>query len=171
MSEWPIWGIESPPSWGMPSGWGPPSNCLLAGRLTLDLLRWHRQPGCSGVFSSSCLHLVLPWIQVQLVRSLASSRKRAVERSMIPKDGKKPLMKKVDVREGEMVSPRQQKWMRSLPNDWTTENPVLYRWVLLSRPQPHTPGVVRVFKNARRAPTRWVLDGNEVPGTSSEGWK
>ncbi|CAM9821291.1 unnamed protein product [Rangifer tarandus platyrhynchus] len=65
--------------------------------------------------------------EVQLVRSLASSRKRAVERSMIPKDGKKPLMKKVDVREGEMVSPRQQKWMRSLPNDWTTENPVLYR--------------------------------------------
>ena len=91
---------------------------------------------------------------MQLVRSLASSRKRAVERSMIPKDGKKPLMKKVDVREGEMVSPRQQKWMRSLPNDWTTENPVLYRWVLLSRPQPHTPGVVRIFKNARRAPTR-----------------
>uniref|UniRef100_A0AC11D8Z6 Coiled-coil domain containing 180 n=1 Tax=Ovis aries TaxID=9940 RepID=A0AC11D8Z6_SHEEP len=65
--------------------------------------------------------------EVQLVRSLASSRKRAVERSMIPKDGKKPLMKKVDVREGEILSPRQRKWMRSLPNDWTTENPVLYR--------------------------------------------
>lgn len=79
------------------------------------------------VLGSLQFQLVLPWIQVQLVRSLASSRKRAVERSMIPKDGKKPLMKKVDVREGEILSPRQRKWMRSLPNDWTTENPVLYR--------------------------------------------
>lgn len=27
---------------------------------------------------------------------------------------------------------------------------------------PHTPGVVRIFKNSRRAPTRWVPDGNEI---------
>uniref|UniRef100_A0A8C3X0U9 Coiled-coil domain containing 180 n=1 Tax=Catagonus wagneri TaxID=51154 RepID=A0A8C3X0U9_9CETA len=65
--------------------------------------------------------------EVQLVRSLASTRKRAAERSMTPKDGRKPLMKKTDVREGEMLSPRQQKWAHSLPNDWVTENPVLYR--------------------------------------------
>uniref|UniRef100_A0A8D1ILE9 Coiled-coil domain containing 180 n=1 Tax=Sus scrofa TaxID=9823 RepID=A0A8D1ILE9_PIG len=65
--------------------------------------------------------------EVQLVRSLASTRKRAAECSMTPKDGRKPLMKKTDIREGEMLSPRQQKWAHSLPNDWVTENPVLLR--------------------------------------------
>ncbi|KAM9082498.1 coiled-coil domain-containing protein 180 isoform 4-T7 [Megaptera novaeangliae] len=65
--------------------------------------------------------------EVQLVHSLASTRKRAVERSMAPKDGRKLLMKKMDIREGEMMSPRQRKWVHSLPNDWVTENPVLYR--------------------------------------------
>ncbi|KAM9642245.1 coiled-coil domain-containing protein 180 [Trichechus inunguis] len=65
--------------------------------------------------------------EVQLVRSLAASRKRAVEHSLSPKSGKTPLMKKVEVPEGEMLSPRQQKWVHSLPNDWVTENPVLYK--------------------------------------------
>ncbi|XP_054943062.1 coiled-coil domain-containing protein 180 isoform X2 [Physeter macrocephalus] len=65
--------------------------------------------------------------EVQLVHSLASTRKRAMERSMAPKDGRKLLMKKMDIREGEMLSPRQRKWVHSLPNDWVTENPVLYR--------------------------------------------
>ncbi|KAM8940878.1 coiled-coil domain-containing protein 180 [Lycaon pictus] len=65
--------------------------------------------------------------EAQLVRSLASTRKHAVERSMTPKNGKKPLMKRMDIPEGEMLSARQQKWAHSLPNDWITENPVLYR--------------------------------------------
>ncbi|XP_038538148.1 coiled-coil domain-containing protein 180 isoform X1 [Canis lupus familiaris] len=65
--------------------------------------------------------------EAQLVRSLASTRKHAVERSMTPKNGKKPLMKRMDIPEGEMLSVRQQKWAHSLPNDWITENPVLYR--------------------------------------------
>ncbi|XP_065734855.1 LOW QUALITY PROTEIN: coiled-coil domain-containing protein 180 [Phocoena phocoena] len=65
--------------------------------------------------------------EVQLVHSLASTRKRAMERSMAPKDGRKLLMTKMDIREGEMMSPRQRKWAHSLPNDWVTENPVLYR--------------------------------------------
>uniref|UniRef100_A0A452QLN2 Coiled-coil domain containing 180 n=1 Tax=Ursus americanus TaxID=9643 RepID=A0A452QLN2_URSAM len=65
--------------------------------------------------------------EAQLLRSLAASRKRALERSMTPKNGRKPLMKKMDIPEGEMMSPRQQKWAHSLPNDWVTENPVLYR--------------------------------------------
>uniref|UniRef100_G1LEA4 Coiled-coil domain containing 180 n=1 Tax=Ailuropoda melanoleuca TaxID=9646 RepID=G1LEA4_AILME len=65
--------------------------------------------------------------EAQLVHSLAASRKRALERSMTPKNGRKPLMKKMDIPEGEMMSPRQQKWAHSLPNDWVTENPVLYR--------------------------------------------
>ncbi|XP_054440931.1 LOW QUALITY PROTEIN: coiled-coil domain-containing protein 180 [Pteronotus mesoamericanus] len=65
--------------------------------------------------------------EVQLVRSLATSRKQNVERSMTLKNGSKPLMKKVDIPEGETMSPRQRKWMHSLPNDWVTENPVLYR--------------------------------------------
>ena len=41
-------------------------------------------------------------------------------------------MKKMDIPEGEMMCPRQRKWAHSLPNDWVTENPVLYRWVLWS---------------------------------------
>ncbi|XP_077003707.1 coiled-coil domain-containing protein 180 isoform X2 [Tamandua tetradactyla] len=65
--------------------------------------------------------------EVQLVRSLAVSRKRAVEHSVTPKSGRTPLMKKVDIPEGEMLSARQQNWVHSLPNDWATENPVLYR--------------------------------------------
>ncbi|XP_075415622.1 coiled-coil domain-containing protein 180 [Tenrec ecaudatus] len=65
--------------------------------------------------------------EVQLVRSLAASRKQAVEHSVGPKSGQTPWMKKVDVLEGEMLSPRQRKWMNSLPNDGATENPVLYR--------------------------------------------
>lgn len=77
--------------------------------------------------SSTPANLDLPWIQVQLVQSLAASRKPAAERSMTLKNGSKPLIKKVDIPEGEMMSPRQQKWVHSLPNDWITENPVLYR--------------------------------------------
>ncbi|KAK2504874.1 hypothetical protein MC885_011298 [Smutsia gigantea] len=65
--------------------------------------------------------------EVQLVRSLAATRKQAVERAVTAKNDKKPLMKKVDIPEGELMSPRQRKWVHSLPNDWVTENPVLYR--------------------------------------------
>uniref|UniRef100_A0A9L0JS22 DUF4455 domain-containing protein n=2 Tax=Equus TaxID=9789 RepID=A0A9L0JS22_EQUAS len=65
--------------------------------------------------------------EVQLVRSLAATRKWALECSMTPKNGRKPLMNKVDIPEGEMISPQQWKWVHSLPSDWVTENPVLYR--------------------------------------------
>nr|XP_019584733.1 PREDICTED: coiled-coil domain-containing protein 180 isoform X2 [Rhinolophus sinicus] len=65
--------------------------------------------------------------EVQLVHSLVASRKPAAERSMTLKNGSKPLMKKVDIPEGEMMTSRQRKWVHSLPNDWSTENPVLYR--------------------------------------------
>ncbi|KAF6327036.1 coiled-coil domain containing 180 [Rhinolophus ferrumequinum] len=65
--------------------------------------------------------------EVQLVHSLGASRKSAAERSMTLKNGSKPLMKKVDIPEGEMMTSRQRKWVHSLPNDWSTENPVLHR--------------------------------------------
>lgn len=65
--------------------------------------------------------------QVQLVQSLAATRKRAAEHSETPKNVKTPMMKKVPLPEGETMTPRQRKWVRSLPNDWVTENPVLYR--------------------------------------------
>ncbi|ELK34211.1 hypothetical protein MDA_GLEAN10021557 [Myotis davidii] len=61
--------------------------------------------------------------EVQLVHSLVISRNR----EGVLKNSSKPLMKKVDIPEGEMLSPRQHKWMHSLPNDWVTENPVFYR--------------------------------------------
>ncbi|XP_013368704.1 PREDICTED: coiled-coil domain-containing protein 180 isoform X2 [Chinchilla lanigera] len=65
--------------------------------------------------------------QVQLVHSLATTRKHAVEHSVTPKSGRTPVMKKVEIPEGETMTPRQWKWMHSLPNDWVTENPVLLR--------------------------------------------
>uniref|UniRef100_A0A8D2DDX5 Coiled-coil domain containing 180 n=1 Tax=Sciurus vulgaris TaxID=55149 RepID=A0A8D2DDX5_SCIVU len=65
--------------------------------------------------------------EVQLVQSLAATRKRSAERSVTPKNGGIPMMKKVEIPEGEMMSPRQRKWAHSLPNDWVTENPVLYK--------------------------------------------
>ncbi|XP_045696693.1 coiled-coil domain-containing protein 180 isoform X2 [Phyllostomus hastatus] len=65
--------------------------------------------------------------EVQLVQSLMASRKQNAELPVTLKDGSKPLMKKGDIPEGEVMSSRQRKWVRSLPNDWVTENPVLYR--------------------------------------------
>ncbi|KAM5298475.1 coiled-coil domain-containing protein 180 [Ctenodactylus gundi] len=65
--------------------------------------------------------------EAQLVQSLAASRKRAIEHLAIPKSSKTPMMKKVDIPEGETMTPRQWKWVHSLPNDWFTENPVLSR--------------------------------------------
>ncbi|XP_053512070.1 coiled-coil domain-containing protein 180 isoform X2 [Artibeus jamaicensis] len=71
--------------------------------------------------------------EVQLVHSLAASRKQNAELSLTPKEGSKPLMKKGDIPKGEMMSSRQQKWVHSLPNDWVTENPVLYREKKISK--------------------------------------
>uniref|UniRef100_F6UYN7 Coiled-coil domain containing 180 n=1 Tax=Macaca mulatta TaxID=9544 RepID=F6UYN7_MACMU len=65
--------------------------------------------------------------EVQLVHSLAATRKRAAEHSVTLKSGRIPMMKKVETPEGEVMSPRQQKWMHSLPNNWIMENPVLHR--------------------------------------------
>uniref|UniRef100_A0A2K5JC45 DUF4455 domain-containing protein n=1 Tax=Colobus angolensis palliatus TaxID=336983 RepID=A0A2K5JC45_COLAP len=65
--------------------------------------------------------------EVQLVHSLAATRKRAAEHSVTLKSGRIPMTKKVETPEGEVMSPRQQKWMHSLPNNWIMENPVLHR--------------------------------------------
>ncbi|CAO2580667.1 Coiled-coil domain-containing protein 180 [Lemmus lemmus] len=65
--------------------------------------------------------------EVQLFQALAATRKRAAEHFGTPKNLKTPMMKKVAFPEGETMTPRQRKWVHSLPNDWVTENPVLYR--------------------------------------------
>ncbi|XP_074251170.1 coiled-coil domain-containing protein 180 isoform X2 [Saimiri boliviensis] len=65
--------------------------------------------------------------EVQLVHSLAATRKRAAEHAVTLKSGRTPMMRKVEALEGEVMSPRQQRWMHGLPNDWIMENPVLYR--------------------------------------------
>uniref|UniRef100_H0X0S9 DUF4455 domain-containing protein n=1 Tax=Otolemur garnettii TaxID=30611 RepID=H0X0S9_OTOGA len=65
--------------------------------------------------------------EVQLIQSLAVARQRAAEHSVTLKSGKMPMMKKTEIPNGEMMTPRQRKWAHSLPNDWITENPVLYR--------------------------------------------
>uniref|UniRef100_A0A8C5L5C7 Coiled-coil domain containing 180 n=1 Tax=Jaculus jaculus TaxID=51337 RepID=A0A8C5L5C7_JACJA len=65
--------------------------------------------------------------EAQLVQSLAATRKQAAENPVVPQSGTTPMMKKMDIPEGETMTPRQKKWMCSLPNNWRTENPVLYR--------------------------------------------
>lgn len=50
-----------------------------------------------------------------------------MERSLTGKGVKKPLMEKMDVPPGKIMTPRQQRWAHSLPNDGITENPVFYR--------------------------------------------
>ncbi|XP_075864969.1 coiled-coil domain-containing protein 180 [Microcebus murinus] len=65
--------------------------------------------------------------EVQLIHSLAISRKQAAEQYVPLKSSSTPMMKKMEIPEGKIMSARQQKWAHSLPNDWVTENPVLYR--------------------------------------------
>lgn len=111
------------PGFGVSTGVGGlPAKRLPTGRFPLDRLRV-----LGSLCSDPSLPLDLLWIQVQLVHSLVTSRKRDGESPMVLKNTSKPLMKKVDIPEGEMLSPRQKKWMHSLPNDWVTENPVFYR--------------------------------------------
>lgn len=63
-------------------------------------------------------------------------------------------MKKMDIPEGEMMCPRQRKWVHSLPNDWVTENPVLYRWVLWSTLYLPTQGGVPESSETQKALTQ-----------------
>ncbi|XP_072488933.1 coiled-coil domain-containing protein 180 isoform X2 [Notamacropus eugenii] len=65
--------------------------------------------------------------EVQLVRSLANSRKKAVEHAGSLKSGKIPLIRNSETPTGQLLSPRQRMWARALPNDKSVENPVLYR--------------------------------------------
>ncbi|XP_055973439.1 coiled-coil domain-containing protein 180 [Sorex fumeus] len=65
--------------------------------------------------------------EMQLVHSLATSRRRAVERFLSGKGVRKPLMEKMDIPEGKIMTRRQQMWAHSLSNDGITENPVYYR--------------------------------------------
>ncbi|XP_074150124.1 coiled-coil domain-containing protein 180 isoform X2 [Sminthopsis crassicaudata] len=65
--------------------------------------------------------------EVQLVRSLANSRKKAVEQVGPLKSGKIPLLRNFEIPTGQLLSPRQRMWAEALPNDKSIENPVLYR--------------------------------------------
>ncbi|XP_020837652.1 coiled-coil domain-containing protein 180 isoform X2 [Phascolarctos cinereus] len=65
--------------------------------------------------------------EVQLLRSLANSRKKAVEHAGSLKSGKIPLIRNSEIPTGQLLSPRQRKWAQALPNDKSVENPVLYR--------------------------------------------
>ncbi|XP_027725470.1 coiled-coil domain-containing protein 180 [Vombatus ursinus] len=65
--------------------------------------------------------------EVQLLRSLANSRKKAVEHAGSLKSGKIPLIRNSEIPTGQLLSPRQKMWAQALPNDKSVENPVLYR--------------------------------------------
>ncbi|XP_036608335.1 coiled-coil domain-containing protein 180 [Trichosurus vulpecula] len=65
--------------------------------------------------------------EVQLVRSLANSRKKAAEHPGTLKSRKIPLIRNFEIPTGQLLSPRQRMWAEALPNDKSTENPVLYK--------------------------------------------
>ncbi|XP_056668619.1 coiled-coil domain-containing protein 180 isoform X2 [Monodelphis domestica] len=65
--------------------------------------------------------------EVQLVRSLAESRKKASEHPGSLKSGKIPTIRDTEIHPGQLLSPRQKMWAHSMPNDTNTENPVLFR--------------------------------------------
>ncbi|XP_043845466.1 coiled-coil domain-containing protein 180 [Dromiciops gliroides] len=70
--------------------------------------------------------------EVQLVRSLANSRKKAVEHPGSLKSGKIPLIRNSETPIGHLLSPRQRMWAQALPNDKSVENPVLYREIQIA---------------------------------------
>uniref|UniRef100_A0A8C6QA45 Coiled-coil domain containing 180 n=1 Tax=Nannospalax galili TaxID=1026970 RepID=A0A8C6QA45_NANGA len=106
--RWPTWGLRLPGR-----GLGPAAKMCPVGKVT-------RKP-------NGKVYQQIFEAEVQLVQSLAVTRKQTAECSVTPKHVKTPMMKKVEVPEGETMTPRQRKWVHSLPNDWVTENPVLYR--------------------------------------------
>ncbi|XP_030063612.1 coiled-coil domain-containing protein 180 isoform X2 [Microcaecilia unicolor] len=65
--------------------------------------------------------------EVQLVRSLREARTRAAHHVFPLESFRIPLVRDVETRTGALLSPRQQVWTESMPNDWFTENPVFYR--------------------------------------------
>jgi hypothetical protein len=113
---------------GMESEYREPSGCQVPPcppTTSSDMSQSSRKAWAPETFTLPASHLSRT--QVQLVQSLAATRKQAAERSETQKNVKTPMMKKVPLPEGETMTPRQRKWVRSLPNDWVTENPVLYR--------------------------------------------
>uniref|UniRef100_A0A8C0WS46 Coiled-coil domain-containing protein 180 n=2 Tax=Castor canadensis TaxID=51338 RepID=A0A8C0WS46_CASCN len=119
--------------------------CGLRGRGSAKICTWgegwelrpnqpHRQPsvkmssvGKVTKVQSGKVYQQIFEAEVQLVQSLAATRKRTTEHSVPSKNDRKPVMKKMEIPEGATISPRQWKWAHSLPNDGATENPVLYR--------------------------------------------
>ncbi|XP_029467811.1 coiled-coil domain-containing protein 180 isoform X2 [Rhinatrema bivittatum] len=65
--------------------------------------------------------------EVQLVRSLREARARAAQHVFPLESVRIPLVRDVETRAGTLLSPRQQLWTESMPNDGVTENPVFYR--------------------------------------------
>uniref|UniRef100_F7FNU8 Coiled-coil domain containing 180 n=1 Tax=Ornithorhynchus anatinus TaxID=9258 RepID=F7FNU8_ORNAN len=65
--------------------------------------------------------------EVQLVHSLAATRKKAAENPYRLTSRKVPLIRNFETQPGKLLSDRQQSWVQGLPNDGVTENPVLYR--------------------------------------------
>ncbi|XP_068925370.1 coiled-coil domain-containing protein 180 [Petaurus breviceps papuanus] len=70
--------------------------------------------------------------EVQLVYSLASSRKKAAEHAGSLKSGKIPLIRNSETPTGQLLSPRQRIWAQALPNDKSVENPVLYKEIQIA---------------------------------------
>nr|XP_033817554.1 coiled-coil domain-containing protein 180 [Geotrypetes seraphini]XP_033817555.1 coiled-coil domain-containing protein 180 [Geotrypetes seraphini] len=83
--------------------------------------------GESHVIPSGRVYRQIFDAEVQLVRSLKEARNRAAHHVFPLESVRIPLVRDVETRTGALLSPRQQLWIESMPNDCFTENPVYYR--------------------------------------------
>ncbi|XP_075115168.1 coiled-coil domain-containing protein 180 isoform X2 [Leptodactylus fuscus] len=65
--------------------------------------------------------------EVQLVRSLGEARARGAQHEVGLDSGKIPLIRDEDTHSAGLLSPRQRRWVDSMPYDGFTENPAVYR--------------------------------------------
>ncbi|KAK6481030.1 coiled-coil domain-containing protein 180-like [Huso huso] len=70
--------------------------------------------------------------EVQLVKALGEARSKSFPYGVSLDSGKIPLVRDLDTAAGGILSQRQRQWVQEMPNNTSTENPVLHREEVLS---------------------------------------
>ncbi|XP_058842922.1 coiled-coil domain-containing protein 180-like isoform X1 [Acipenser ruthenus] len=70
--------------------------------------------------------------EVQLVKALGEARSKSYPYGVSLDSGKIPLVRDLDTAAGGILSQRQRQWVQEMPNNTSTENPVLHREEVLS---------------------------------------
>ncbi|MGH0160988.1 UNVERIFIED_CONTAM: hypothetical protein FKN15_040583 [Acipenser sinensis] len=66
-------------------------------------------------------------LEVQLVKALGEARSKSYPYGVSLDSGKIPLVQDLDTAAGGILSQRQRQWVQEMPNNTSTENPVLHR--------------------------------------------